>query len=146
MADSVPVFMPGTAQTLAAGGAISGGDLVTLSAANTVVKAATLASTAYIGVAGHDSASGSKVTVYILKGGFDFIADGTVTVGDQIGTTNTSNRQVKTIAASAVDVGATPTQTSINTAVNAGLQLIRGVIGTALTTANDNTTVRWVQH
>src|ERR1700754_1795719 len=145
MADFTPVFMPGTAQTLGAGGAITGGALVTLSGASTVVKAAVTASTAYIGVAGHDAANGTKVTVHILKAVFDSIADGTVTAGDQITTTSTANRQVKSLAASAVDVTASPTQTTINNAINQSVNNARAVIGIAVTTASDNTLVRWIQ-
>lgn len=145
MADFVPVFMPGTAQTLGAGGAITGGDLVTLSAPTTVIKAAATASAAYIGVAGHDAASGTKVTVHILKAVFDSIADGTVTTGDQVTTTSTANRQVKSLAVSAQDVTASPTQTTINNAINGAVNQARAVIGIAITTASDNTVVRWIQ-
>lgn len=137
--------MPGTAQTLGAGGTIAGGDLVTLSAASTVIKAAALASTSYIGVAAHDATSGTKVTVHILKAVFDSIADGTVTTGDQVTTTNTANRQVKSLAASAQDVTGTPTQTTINNAINGAVNAARAVIGIAITTASDNTIVRWIQ-
>jgi hypothetical protein len=140
MADSVAVFLPGTRQTLTAGGTIAGGDLVTLSAASTVVKASALASTAYIGVAGHDAVNGVKVTVNILKAVFDSIADGTVTAGDQLTTTSTANRQVKTLAAANI-TGAPPLAADINTAINQS----RAVIGMAITTATDNTLVRWVQ-
>lgn len=146
MADFVPVFMPGTAQTLGAGGAISGGDLVTLSAASTVIKAAANASTAYVGVAGHDATTGQKVTVHILKAVFDSIADGTVTAGDQLTTTATANRQVKSLAASAANItGAPPLASDINTALNLAVNNARAVIGMAVTTASDNTTVRWIQ-
>src|SRR3954471_19739840 len=145
MADYVSVFMPGMHQTFGAGGAITGGDLVTLSAASTVVKAAATASTSYIGVAGHDAATGTKVTVHILKAVFDSIADGSVAVGDQLTTTATANRQVKSLAAAAVDVGASPTQASINTAINTSINNARAVIGMAITSAADNAIVRWIQ-
>lgn len=145
MADFTPVFMPGTAQTLSAGGAITGGDLVTLSAASTVIKAAATASAAYVGVAAHDASTGTKVTVFILKAVFDSIADSTVTVGDQVTTTSTANRQVKSLAATAVDVTASPTQTTINNAINQSINNARAVIGIAVTTASDNTVVRWIQ-
>lgn len=146
MADYTPVFMPGTAQTLGAGGAITGGDLVTLSAASTVVKAAVTATTGYIGVAGHDASTGTKVTVHVLKAVFDSIADGTVTAGDQITTTSTANRQVKSLAASAANItGAPPLAGDINTALNLAVNNARAVIGIAVTTASDNTIVRWIQ-
>lgn len=145
MADYVSVFMSGTHQTLGAGGTITGGDLVTLSAASTAVKAAANASTSYIGVAAHDASTGQKVTVHILKAVFDSIADGTIAVGDQLTTTATANRQVKSLAASAVDVTGTPTQTTINNAINGAVNNARAVIGMAITAATDNTTVRWIQ-
>lgn len=146
MADFVPVFMPGSAQTLSAGGTITGGDLVTLSAATTVVKAGVTASTSYIGVAGHDSSTGLKVTVHILKAVFDSIADGTIAVGDQLTTTATANRQVKSLAASAANItGAPPLAGDINTALNLAVNNARAVIGMAITAASDNTTVRWIQ-
>lgn len=145
MADVTPVFLPGTRQTLQASAAVTGGDLLVMSGASTVAKAAALASTAYIGVAGHDAGVGQKVTVVVAKAVFDSIADGTITAGDQITTTNTANRQVKSLAASAQDVTGTPTQTTINNAINGAVNAARAVIGTAVTTATDNTTVRWVQ-
>lgn len=146
MADSTPVFVPGTRQTLQAGGAITGGDLVVLSGPSTVVKAATTAATTYVGVAGHDAATGTKVTVAILKVVFDSVADGAITAGDQLTTTATANRQVKTLAAAAVDVGASPTQSSINTAINQSINNARAVIGIAVTSAADNALVRWIQN
>lgn len=145
MADYVAVFMPGSHQTFGAGGVITGGDLVTLSAPTTVVKAAANASTSYIGVAGHDATTGQKVTVHVLKAVFDSIADGSITVGDQLTTTATANRQVKSLAASAVDVTGSPTQTTINNAINGAVNNARAVIGMAVTSATDNTTVRWIQ-
>ena len=146
MADFVPVFMPGTAQTLGAGGTIAGGDLVTLSAASTVVKAGVTASTSYIGVAGHDATTGAKVTVHILKAVFDSIADGAVAVGDQLTTTSTANRQVKSLAASAANItGAPPLASDINTALNLAVNSARAIIGMAITAAADNQVVRWIQ-
>lgn len=146
MADFTPVFMPGTAQTLSAGGAITGGDLVTLSAASTVIKAAAIASAAYVGVAAHDASTGTKVTVHILKAVFDSIADGTVTVGDQVTTTSTANRQVRSLPVVNVAIaGAPPLASDINTAINTAVNQARAVIGIAVTTASDNQIVRWIQ-
>lgn len=145
MADSTPVFIPGTAQTLQASAPVSGGDLVVLSGASTVARAGTNAAVNYIGVAGHDAGTGSKVTVHILKAVFDSVADGTITAGDQLTTTATGSRQVKSLVASAQDVGASPTQATINSAINGAVNAARAVIGLAVTSATDNTVVRWIQ-
>jgi hypothetical protein len=145
MADAIAVFLPGARQTFTAGGSITGGDLVVLSGASSVVKASTTGAATYVGVAGHDAATGTKVTVTVLKAVFDSIADGAVAVGDQLTTTATANRQVKSLAAAAVDVGGTPTQASINTAINTSVNNARAVIGMAITAAADNAIVRWIQ-
>lgn len=62
MADYIPIFAPGADITLSAGAAITAGELVSTSAANTVVK--TPGATAqWVGVATTDAASGAKVGV-----------------------------------------------------------------------------------
>ena len=66
MADYIPVFKPGQDLTMTAGAAITGGELVALSAANTVVKTAG-ASAAWLGVAMQDAASGAKVGTRVLR-------------------------------------------------------------------------------
>ena len=55
-----------------------------------------------------------------------------------------ANRNVKALAATNVDVTATPNETSIE-AYNAAINQARAVLGTAVTAATDNQTVRWVQ-
>lgn len=144
MGDYTPVFLPGQQITLQASGTITGGDVVVVSGSGTVAKASALADVKCIGVAGHDAASGLKVTVICRGVVHESLADGTVTAGDQITTTNTANRQVKSLAATNVDVTASPTQSTINTAVNTSVNNARAVIGTALTTAADNVLVRWM--
>lgn len=62
MADYIPVFEPGEDVTLTAGAAINGGELVYVSAENTVLKTAA-ATAAWLGVAATDAASGGKVAV-----------------------------------------------------------------------------------
>ena len=150
MADYTPVALPGQTYTFTAGGTITGGDLVEISAANTVIKTVTLASTLYIGVAGHDATTGGKVTVTLGKVIHESVADGTITAGQQLTTTNTANRQVKALAATAVnvDVTASPTEASIeafNGAINTAVNNARAIIGVAISTATDNQTVRWAQ-
>ncbi len=62
MSDYVPVFKPGDDLTLTAGSAITGGQLVSLSAANTVVPVSA-ATAAWMGIALQDAASGAPVVV-----------------------------------------------------------------------------------
>jgi len=132
------------------GGPITGGDLVDISGPNTVVRSSALASRAFIGVANHDASSGGKVTVTLGCPIHESIADGVVTAGDQLTTTNTAQRQVKSLAAAAlnVDVTGTPSEASIeafNPAVNTAVNQARAVIGVAVTSGADNTLVRWAQ-
>jgi hypothetical protein len=145
MGDYTAVFLPGSITSLQASGTIVGGDLVGVSGSGTVAKITTLASPAYVGVAAHDAAAGQKLAVITGKAVHESIADGTVTAGDLLSSTNTANRQVKTLAVAAVDVGAAFNQATINTAINGSVNNARAVLGVALTTATDNTLVRWVQ-
>lgn len=150
MPDYTSVALPGQTWTFSAGGTLSGGDLVVVSAAYTVIRAATAASTAFVGVANHDAATGDRVTVTLGGPIHESIADGAITAGAQLTTTNTANRQVRALAASAanVDVTGTPTESSIeafNAAINTAVNNARAVIGVALAAAADNTPVRWVQ-
>jgi mannitol-specific phosphotransferase system IIBC component len=82
MADYVPVFKPGQDITLTAGSAITGGQLVTLSAANTVIPAAGT-SAVWIGVARQDAASGASVVVS-LGGVQEVIVAAAVVAGDVV--------------------------------------------------------------
>lgn len=150
MADYTPVALPGTAYTFQATGAIAGGDLVGMTGALTVNRVSTAASLAYVGVAGHDAAIGQKVTVYMDKAVHESVAEGTITSGDQLVSSSVAGRQVKSLAAAAlnVDVTATPTESTIeafNAAINTAVNNARAVLGTAVTTVADNTLVRWVQ-
>lgn len=82
MGDYVPVFKPGEDITLTAGAAITGGQLVALSAANTVVPTSA-ATGAWIGVAAQDAASGEKVA--ITAGGVqEPLVGSAVVVGDRL--------------------------------------------------------------
>lgn len=145
MADYTPVALPGTAYTFQASGTITGGDLVGMTGALTVNKISSAASLAYVGVAGHDAAIGQKVTVYMDKAVHESIAEGTITAGDQLISSGTANRQVKSLAVTAVDVTGTPTQTTINNAINSSAANNRAILGVAVTTVADNQLVRWVQ-
>lgn len=145
MADYTPVALPGQTYTFTAGTVIAGSDLVEITGSNTVSKIATASSRAYVGVAGNDAAIGGKVTVTLGKPIHESIADGTIAAGAQLVSTNTPNRQVKAQALSNSDVTATPTETTIETAIAAAESASRAIIGVAITAATDNTAVRWVQ-
>jgi hypothetical protein len=87
MADYVPVFKPGQDITLTAGSAITGGQMVTISAASTVIPAAG-ASAVWVGVARQDAASGASVVV--ATGGVqEVIVNAAVAVGDVVMTAAT---------------------------------------------------------
>lgn len=64
MADYLPYAMPGDAVTFQADGALIGGQLVEVGAADMDAKAAGTASVKVVGVAGHDAADNTPVTVY----------------------------------------------------------------------------------
>jgi hypothetical protein len=146
MADYVPVFVPSRAGSMTASVAITGGSPLVVSGSGTVAPAAANASAQCIGVAGNDTVPNGRVTVYMRGFVHESVADGPVTAGDQVGTTATANRQVKTIAPAAVDMGAAFTQATSNAAVNAGISAARAVLGIALTTAADGVKVRWLEY
>lgn len=80
MADYVPVFKPGDDLTLTAAATITGGQLVYVSAANSVTPTAG-ATAAWLGVATTDAASGAKVG--ITSGGVqELTAAGAIAAGD----------------------------------------------------------------
>lgn len=150
MADYTPVALPGQTWTFTAGGTLSGGDLVEITASNTVSKVATLASTAFVGVANSDATGGGRVTVTLSKAIHESLADGTIAAGNQLTTTNTANRGVKALAVTNVnvDVTGTPTESSIEAiepAFNTAINQARAVIGVAITSGTDNQLVRWAQ-
>jgi hypothetical protein len=145
MADYTPVALPGTAFTWQASGTITGGDLVGCSGPLTVTRVSSAASLAYVGVAGHDAAIGQKVTVYMDKAVHESVAEGTITAGDQLISSGVANRHVKSLPVTAVDVTGTPTQTTINNAINGSAANNRAILGVAVSTVTDNQTVRWVQ-
>lgn len=67
MSDYAPVYGRPKAMTYTAGAAITGGQVLSFSAADTVVPAAANAAN-YAGVAAHDAASGAPVTVFMGAG------------------------------------------------------------------------------
>ncbi len=82
MAEKVPVFTPGQAITRQASAAITGGQLVMVSGPGTVAPSAA-ASTAVLGMAGFDVASGDQVTVH--KGEvLPLVASGAIVAGSPV--------------------------------------------------------------
>ena len=146
MSDYTPVFLPGEKVSLTLTANCKGGDLMVVTGQNAVAPFTPSGTPAenYVGVASADQNSGLRVGVYCRGQVHESLADGTVTAGDQITTAQNANRQVKTLAVTAQDVTGTPTQGTINTAINGAVNGARSVIGIALTTAADNQKVRWM--
>ncbi len=94
MADYNPIYLPGDAISMTASGTIAGGDLLVVSGSGTVARAAALASRSVIGVAGNDATADGRVTVYARGPVHESLADGTVTAGDEVSSTNTAGRGV----------------------------------------------------
>lgn len=159
MSDYTPVYVPGKVITLTASAAVSGGDLLVVSGSGTVAKLAFGAAPQQIvGVAADDTAINGRVTVYARGIVHESVANGTVTAGQLITTPitgDTAGAQVKTYTPSALanqDVSGAPTQSTINTAINAvvaalnsGLGAESGIFGIALTTATNPNKVRWME-
>jgi len=99
VADYTPIFGAGLRPRSFTVGAtaVVGGQVVALSAADTVIPAGA-ASTAAVGVAGHDAAIGTPVTVWPLPGvTHEVTASAAVAVGDNLATA--ANGQVSAIGA-----------------------------------------------
>lgn len=146
MPDYTPPYVVGEVATSTASAAVTGGQPLVVSGSGTVapiVPAATPAANV-IGVAAADCPSGGRVTYYGRGPQHESLADGTVTAGDQLVTAINAGRQVRTLVPSAGDLGAAYTQAPANVAFNLGVNNARSVIGVALTTAPDNTKVRWM--
>lgn len=96
MADYIPIYKPGNDITQTVGAtAVVGGNLVMLSAANTVIPT-TGATNAWLGVATQDGAVGAKVGV--TSGGVqELVANGAIAVGADVGAAAAG--KVTTIAA-----------------------------------------------
>lgn len=130
MADYLPVYTPGEAVPMTASATITGGQLVAVSGTGTVGPAGA-ASGAVVGVAGHDAASGTRVTVYARGVVHESTASGAITAGNQL----TAGASGTVVALAAMAAGAAD-EGDVNAA--------RAVVGVALTTAADTTKVRWM--
>lgn len=136
MADYMPVYVPGKVFTSTASGAVSGGDLLTVSGSSTVQKLAFAANPqVVVGVAASDTPANGRVTVYGRGIVHESVAQGTVTAGDLLTTPitgDTAGAQVKTVAAVT-----TPTAGDVSNT--------RVIFGIALTTAANPNKVRWME-
>ncbi len=138
MPDYTAVFLPGLTMTSQAAGTITGGDPVEVAGSGTVQKttvgpSAGLGSAKCIGVAGQDAVAGAKLTVIVDRVVHEGLADGGITAGDQVMSSSTAGRQVKTVPVTS------------GSPVKADVDQARVIIGIALTTAIDGATVRWMQ-
>jgi hypothetical protein len=145
MPDYAPVFLPGLVITGVAASSITGGDPLEVAGSGTVQKCAGASSIKYVGIALEDATAGNRLTYAAASPVFDGPAEGTITAGDQVCASAVAGRQVKTVPVYNTDVGAAFVEATINTSINAGVAAARSTIGTALTTATDGTTVRWMQ-
>jgi len=122
MADYTPVFPLGAAPfTMTTSAIVTGGNLVESTGTGTVAHAGAL-SAKVIGIAGHDAASGAKLTVWPLNCVHETVTAAGVTAGNHL----------KAVAAGA---GVDPTPASYDVDV-----------GVALTTATAGLVTRWMGH
>jgi hypothetical protein len=135
--DYTAVFLPGLTVTFIAASNITGGDPVEVAGSGAVQKCTAgpdgLGSLKYVGVAGHDTTAGLLVTVIVDRVVHDGTAEGAVIAGDLVMASAVAGKTVTSAPATASVPG------------RADVEAGRAVIGLALTTASDGTTVRWMQ-
>ena len=132
MPDYTPVWLPGLAVTFIAAANLTGGDPVEVAGSGTVQKVTTAGSVRYVGIAAQDGQAGYQVTVILDRVVHEGAADGPVNAGDQLAASPRAGCQVTQLPAAA-------------TTTAADINLARAVIGVAITSAADGTTVRWMQ-
>lgn len=117
MAEYTPNFMPGQSVTYTAGGTITAGKVVHISATGRTITLATAGSDHTVGVACHDAATGALVTV--SRGGEQKVtASGAITAGTPV-----KSGAAGTVAAwiSGTDNASLIVGKAINTAADAAL-------------------------
>jgi len=131
--DYTPVSVEGEVITLTLSASCKGGDVLVVTGSGTVAPFTPGATPAVnvVGLAQSDQNSGARISVWCFGPIHESIADGTVTAGDQVVTATNANRQVRTLAA-------------VTTPTAADVVGTRAILGVALTTASDNTKVRWM--
>jgi hypothetical protein len=120
----VEKFLPGdrVTFTVANGQAATGGKLQKAATGSLVCQDATAGSLLVVGVAMHDAAAGASVTV-ATEGVWLLKASGQVNAGDRVKAASSGD-----VSSVAPDVTATPTESTIESALGA----IQGVVGFAL--------------
>jgi predicted RecA/RadA family phage recombinase len=130
----VEYVKPGTNMTFTAGAAITGGNLVYVSAGMTVLKTAILNEPRAIGVALYNAVSGDALTV-ATKGVWPLVAAGAITFGDCVVPAAAVAGTVSTLIAPADPLVA-------NTAAMAAINAVKGVVGKALESIADTASGR----
>jgi hypothetical protein len=149
MSDYTPVYVKGEIITLTASGAVSGGDVLEVSGVSTVQRCATLASLKVVGVAAEDTLTAGRVSFWARGPVHESIADGIITAGDVLTSTNTAARSVKTLALAPTGVAlggvyVDPGTSNAINAVGAADNATRAMLGVAITSAADGGKVRWM--
>jgi hypothetical protein len=139
--DYTAVFLPGLTMTTTALGHIYGGDPLEVAGSDLVQKCTPgpsgWGSAKYVGIAANDTRAGNLVTVIVDRVVHEGAADGAITAGDQLMASSAPGCQVMTVP---------PTGTVPGQSEQADVDASRVIIGVALTTAADGTTVRWIQN
>jgi hypothetical protein len=123
MSDYTPIFGDNDQMTFTAGSAIAGGQLVSISADNTVIPSPA-ASLAVVGVAAFDAATGARVSVYARDTVHETVVG---TAGD-------------VVAGDPVEAGATV----LGTIAKSTTPAIAKTIGTCVKGATATNKARWI--
>lgn len=133
MPDYTPVSVEGECITLTLSASCVGGAVLEVTGSGTVapISPGATPSVKVVGIAQSDANSGARISVWCFGPVHESVADGTVTAGDQLVTATNAGRQVRTLAA-------------VTTPTAADVVGTRAILGVAITTASDNTKVRWI--
>lgn len=133
MPDYTPVAVEGECITLTLSASCVGGAVLEVTGSGTVapITPGATPSVKVVGIAQSDQNSGARISVWCFGPVHESVADGTVTAGDQVVTATNASRQVRTLGA-------------VSTPTAADVVGTRAILGVALTTASDNTKVRWM--
>ena len=125
MADYEPTYGKPQSVTLIAGAAITGGQLVSITADNTVSP--TSAGPAnFAGVAGHDAATGANVTIY---GGSGIVHETGIAAGVASGTLVYAGASGQVTGTAGANYGAVPIGVATRTVSGAGTQRWKTLVG-----------------
>lgn len=124
MADYTPVYSAGVKPwTGTTSAAVTGGQVLVWSGANTVAASAAI-STVVAGVAAHDAASGAKVSVWPIEGCIhELVAAAAITAGAGITADAAGSGQVATATIATAAAAGTLIGTAVTTAAGSPLKL-----------------------